>query len=72
MNWKELAEIQERIGRLTPAEKLYLIERMAASIRTEHFTDHAAIDRGLEALAADPGVRREIDAWNGSEPHAAR
>src|SRR5262245_21044674 len=39
MNWNELHEIEERIARLNPAERLYLIERLARLIRLEQFTD---------------------------------
>lgn len=69
-NWKELCDLQERIGRLTVAEQLYLIGRVVGDIQHNHFTDHAAIEKGLDAMAADPAVRAEIALWNESEAHA--
>jgi hypothetical protein len=72
MNWKELQELQERAARLTPEEQLYLVERLVASVRSSQFTNHAGRDRDLEAMASDPGVQGELDAWRTGDVHAAR
>jgi hypothetical protein len=56
MNWKVLRELQERAGQLSVEERLYLIERLAASLRREHFTDHEALER---SMAVDEDIQFE-------------
>jgi hypothetical protein len=72
MNFAELKELQDRAARLTPEERLYLIERLAASLRRDQFTDRANQDAGLAEMAADPGVQQELDLWRSGEVHATR
>lgn len=70
-NWNELHDLTERIGRLSPAEQMYLIQQIAGGIQDKHFTDHAAIEKGLDEMAADPAIQEEIALWNGTEAHAS-
>lgn len=71
-NWKELCDLQERIGRLSVAEQLHLVARIVGDIQHNHFTDHATIEKGLDAMAADPTIQAEIALWNEAEAHASR
>jgi hypothetical protein len=59
-NWKELTDLLDRAAKLSPGEQLHIIERLASNIRNEQFTDHAALDRAMEEMAADPGIQRAL------------
>lgn len=48
-NWPELHALRERIARLTPEERLYLVQEIVGCIRKEFFTDHEAPKRELRA-----------------------
>lgn len=70
-NWKELVELEQRIAQLSPPERLHLIERTARMVRQDCFTDHDALAKGIEEMAADPDIQRELDLWRSAEEHAA-
>jgi hypothetical protein len=74
-NRDELFDLQQRIARLTPEDQLYLVERVLAGIRHAHFTDHEAMRKELEAMAADPGIQRVLRnedlPYGGETRHAA-
>jgi hypothetical protein len=52
-------ELAERIAQLPLGEQFYLLEDILRRIRQVHFTDHAAMEREMEALANDPDLLRE-------------
>ncbi|HEY8504347.1 MAG TPA: hypothetical protein VIL46_07170 [Gemmataceae bacterium] len=69
MNYEEMAEIEQRVARLTVEDQLYLIERLLRNLRVEKFTDHAAMEKDLREMAEDPDVRRELELWRKSDAH---
>jgi hypothetical protein len=71
-NWKELVELEQRIAKLSPAERLHLIERIGRQVRLDCFTDHAAFAEGIQQMAADPAIQNELDLWRAADEHAAR
>lgn len=71
-NWTELVELEQRMSKLSPAERLHLIERLARQVRQDCFTDHAALAKGIEEMAADPAIQHELDLWRSADEHAAR
>lgn len=71
-NWKELVELEQRIAKLSPAERLHLIERIGRQLRLDCFTDHAAIAEGIQQMAADPAIQAELELWRSAEDHASR
>jgi hypothetical protein len=60
MTGHERYELLERIGKLTPEEQLMLAEGILRNIRRAHFTDHEALRRDAEAMAADPGIQKAL------------
>jgi hypothetical protein len=60
-NHNELYELRERIAKLTREEQLMLAEDILRTIRKEHFTDHEANRRAMEAMLNDPDFLRMIN-----------
>ncbi len=58
---KELFDIEERAGQLPPEEQLELIGHLVRQLRLTYFTDHAALEREMDAMAADPDIQREMN-----------
>ena len=56
-----VSEIVRLAGQLTPADRLILIERLAAGLRLQ---DPVSFDDEMDAMAADPDIQREICAIN--------
>ncbi len=59
MNLSVLSQLEGRIHQLSLAEQLWLIERLAQSLRAQLFTQNTFED-ALTAMAADPEIRREL------------
>ena len=68
----ELVEIERRVAQLPPGEQLELVERLLRNLRHAEYTDHAAFEKDLQEMAADPDVQREMRAieaeFNGPGP----
>ena len=59
MTSAEKYEIAERIARLPVGEQLAFIEGLIRGLR-QAFTDHAALTREMEQMAADPDIQRVL------------
>jgi hypothetical protein len=55
-----LAEVERRALELSEGERLWLIERLAQSLRTGTLGLQPDWPLGLSAMAADPEVQREL------------
>jgi len=62
MNTSVLTEIERKIYQLSPAEQLWLIERLAHRLRESSMPDQRALERELSAMASDPDIQRELRA----------
>jgi hypothetical protein len=65
-------EIVQRVKQLTAEERLLWIEKIAGMVRMDEFTDHEAIRKGLEEMAADPATQEDLELWRSAENHASR
>ena len=64
MTGDELFDIEERVAQLPPEAQMRLIERLIHRVRQTCFTDHAALERGLQEMATDPDIQRELRQIN--------
>lgn len=61
MSPEELIDFEQRVGQLPPEEQVRIIERLVRQLRQTHFTDHEALERGLDEMAFDPDMQREMN-----------
>ncbi len=61
MTPEELFDFEQRVGQLPPEEQMRLIERLVRQLRQAHFTNHAALERGLDEMVTDPDMLREMN-----------
>ena len=59
MTSNEKYELIQRVSKLPTVEQLALIEELIGELRLA-FTDHAAIEREMNAMMADPGMQRVL------------
>jgi hypothetical protein len=71
MDESEKFELLERIARLPTGEQLEFVEDILRRLRRDSFTDHAALDRDMEQMAADPNVQRVLRNEDLLEAHEA-
>jgi hypothetical protein len=64
MSSVELVSIESKIAQLPKDDQLLLIERLAHRLRKPNALDDQVMEKELAAMAADPEIRREIEAIN--------
>lgn len=62
MSIDTLAEIKDRVARLTHQEQLCLIEHLAHELLRQDSSDRTTIGDELVAMAGDPEIQRELQA----------
>lgn len=55
-----LSEIEKKINRLSREEQLWLIERLAHSLRESTLKDQSILENQLAAMASDPEIQSEL------------
>jgi hypothetical protein len=60
----ELFEVAKRIAQLPTGKQLEFVEQVLRNLRCAAFTDHVAFEKGLQEMAADPDIQREMRPAN--------
>ena len=60
MNSSTLSEIEKKINQLSREEQLWLIERLAYSLRKSTIKDQSILEYQLAAMADDPEIQNEL------------
>ena len=61
---KVISEIEKKIDQLSHQERLWLIERLARSLRESSTKDQSILESQLDAMASDPEIQRELKTIN--------
>jgi hypothetical protein len=67
----EMFEMEQTFAGWPVERQLLFVERLLRRMRRDSFTDRAAVEREMEAMANDPGMQRVLNNQDLGPTHAA-